>query len=60
LVPHDASLHPLKTDPESGVAVNVTVSPPWTIDWQAVPQSMPVGSLVTVPVPLPALETATA
>jgi hypothetical protein len=47
----------MKTDVRSGVAVSVTVVPKSNCAEQAVPQLMPGGSLVTVPVPLPSLPT---
>src|SRR5437867_13316427 len=50
-------LQPVKTDPTAGVAVSVTTVPLAKLAVQAVPQSMPVGVLVTVPAPAPAVET---
>ena len=50
-------LQPVKVDPADGVAVSVTMVPA-AYDWlQSVPQLMPVGLLVSVPVPVPALVT---
>jgi len=50
-------LHPPKTDPEAGVAVNVTVVPVEKDLEQVVPQLIPVGLLVTVPEPVPDFKT---
>jgi len=44
-----------KTDPEAGIAVSVTVVPPENDREQVVPQLMPLGLLVTVPLPVPFL-----
>ena len=51
---------PKNTDPEDGVAVNVTIVPILYEAEQVVPQSIPAGLDVTVPVPVPnpTLETA--
>lgn len=46
-------LQPAKTDPEAGTAVSVTVVPPENDREQVVPQLMPLGLLVTVPLPAP-------
>jgi len=48
-------LQPLKVEPVAGVAVNVTAVPLAKAAEQVVPHEMPVGALVTVPVPGPAL-----
>ena len=46
-------LQPAKTDPEEGIAVSVTLVPPENDREQVVPQLIPLGLLVTVPLPLP-------
>jgi len=48
---------PPKLEPESAVAVRVTEVPAVYGSVQSEPQLMPVGSLVTVPLPLPDLVT---
>ena len=53
-------LQPVKVDPASGVAVNVTTVPVVKAVEQVAPQEMPAGELVTVPVPAPALVTVSA
>jgi hypothetical protein len=50
-------LQPAKKDPEAGTAVSVTVVPPENDREQVVPQLMPLGLLVTVPLPAPFLVT---
>jgi hypothetical protein len=55
VVPVQAPLQPLKLEPVAGVAVRVTLLPEMKSALQVAPQSMPVGLLVTVPVPVPAL-----
>ena len=50
-------LQPAKTEPEAGTAVSVTVAPPENDREQVVPQLMPLGLLVTVPLPAPFLVT---
>ena len=57
LVPEQAPLHPEKTDPASGEAVNVTFVPLGKEALHVVPQLIPAGVLVTVPLPPPALVT---
>lgn len=47
------ALHPLKVEPDDGVAVSVTVVPAVTDSVQSEPQLMPAGLLATVPVPVP-------
>jgi hypothetical protein len=49
---------PLKVEPAAGVAVKVTAVPLANAAEQVAPQEMPVGALETVPVPVPALVTA--
>jgi len=55
LVPVQAPLHSMKTDPAEGSAVRVTTVPTAKLAAQAVPQLIPAGLLVTVPLPLPVL-----
>ena len=50
-------LQPLKVEPAAGAAVRVTAVPLVKLAEQVAPQVMPAGALVTVPVPVPALET---
>jgi len=50
-------LQPAKTDPAAGTAVSVTVVPPENDREQVVPQLMPLGLLVTLPLPVPFLGT---
>ncbi len=58
LVPaHPPLFQPVKTDPFAGVAVNVTAVLLAYEEAQAVPQLIPVGVEVTVPVPDPSLMT---
>jgi hypothetical protein len=52
-VPLQAPLQPAKVEFAEGVAVNVMDVPILNGALQAVPQLMPAGSLVTVPLPLP-------
>src|SRR2546426_805216 len=49
-------LQPLKIEPAARVAVSVTAVPLVKLAEQVAPQVMPDGLLVTVPVPVPALE----
>jgi len=53
-------LQPLKVEPAAGAAVKVTKVPLVNEAAQVVPQEMPAGLLVTVPLPVPALETVSA
>ena len=57
LVPLHAPLHPVKTKPVVGAAVKVTEDPEGKFAVQVVPQLIPDGALVTVPVPDPAVVT---
>src|SRR5439155_607302 len=50
-------LQPLKGEPAAGGAVSVTAVPPVKLAAQVAPQVMPAGLLVTLPAPVPALET---
>jgi hypothetical protein len=56
-VPVQAPPQPVKVEPVAGVAVKVTGVPVTYEAVHAVPQLMPAGVLVTVPVPAPDLET---
>jgi hypothetical protein len=57
LVPVQAPLQPVKVEPVAGAAVKVTMVPAVNEAEQVVPQEMPAGLLVTVPLPAPALVT---
>ena len=46
-------LQPAKVEPDAGVAVRVTTVPLLKLAEQALPQLMPAGELVTVPLPVP-------
>src|SRR5438093_415988 len=50
-------LQPVKVEPAAGVAVSVTAAPLANVAEQVVPQEIPAGALVTVPVPAPVLLT---
>ena len=50
-------LQPLKVEPAAGAAVRVTAVPLEYATAQVAPQEMPVGLLVTVPIPAPILLT---
>jgi hypothetical protein len=54
-----AEIQPANADPADGTAVRVTTVPLSYFDEQVTPQSMPVGELVTVPLPVPAMATVT-
>ena len=54
---HPAPVHPAKTESVPGEAVSVTVSPGTYVAPQVALQSMPAGTLVTVPLPAPAVLT---
>lgn len=54
---HPAPDHPANFDPEAGVAVRVTESRPSNLLEHVVPQLIPAGVLVTVPVPDPPSDT---
>jgi hypothetical protein len=56
-VPVQPPLQPAKTEPAAGVAVSVTVLPAEYEAEHALPQLIPAGLLVTVPVPAPPLVT---
>ena len=55
--PVQAPDHPVKLDPAAGAAVRVADVPLLKFAEQALPQLMPAGLLVIVPVPVPALVT---
>ena len=57
LLPVQAPDQPIKVEPDSGAAVNVTLLLTAKLAEQLDPQLMPVGELVTVPVPVPVLLT---
>jgi hypothetical protein len=57
LVPEQSPDQPAKVEPESAVAVRVTVVPEAKYATHPVPQLIPAGLLVTVPDPVPVLET---
>jgi hypothetical protein len=46
-------LHPEKAEPAAAAAVRVTLLPPGKVEEQVVPQLMPAGVLVTLPLPVP-------
>ena len=50
-------LHPAKVEPDAGVAVKGTTVSLLKLAEHVVPQLMPAGELVTVPLPVPALTT---
>src|SRR6202162_6007928 len=56
-VPLQAPLQPVKVDPAAALAVSVTTVPLLKLALQVVPQLIPVGLLVNVAVPVPALVT---
>jgi hypothetical protein len=59
-MPAQPLLQPVKVEPAADVAVNVTSAPLANDAEQVAPQSMPVGTLLTVPLPLPAFVTVSA
>jgi len=56
-VPLQAPLQPANVEPESGLAVKLTTAPLAKLAEHVVPQEIPEGVLVTVPVPAPLLAT---
>jgi hypothetical protein len=56
-LPLHAPLHAVKVEPLEGVAVSVTAVPCAKVVLHTVPQLMPAGELVTVPLPVPASAT---
>jgi len=57
---HPPPLQPVNVEPVAGAAVRVTMVPVVNDVEQVVPQEMPAGELVTVPVPAPAVVTVSA
>ena len=55
-VPVHAPDHPLKIELVSGTVVSITAVPAPYVPVQVVPQDIPAGEEVIVPVPVPALE----
>ena len=55
LVPEQAPPHPAKVEPSVAVGVRVTDVPSSKLALQSEPQLMPLGVLLTVPVPVPAI-----
>jgi hypothetical protein len=55
-VPEQAPLHPVNPEPEEALAVKVTVVPKGKSAEQADPQEIPEGLEVTVPEPVPDLD----
>ena len=53
--PEQLPPHPENEEPEAGVAVSVTFDESAKLAEQAVPQSIPAGAEVTVPLPVPSL-----
>src|SRR5438046_6701741 len=53
---HPPPLQPVKVEPAAGVAVSVTAVPLVKLAEQVTPQLIPTGALVTVPLPVPALD----
>jgi len=56
-VPVQPPLQPANSEPAAGAAVNVTAAPLANAAEQVAPHEMPLGALVTVPAPVPALLT---
>jgi hypothetical protein len=56
-VPLHAPLQPANVEPESGVAAKLTTAPFAKLAEHVVPQEIPAGELVSVPVPVPLLAT---
>ncbi len=56
-VPLQAPLQPLKVEPVAAVAVRVTGVPLSKLELQVLPQLIPAGVLVTLPLPFPLLVT---
>jgi hypothetical protein len=59
-VPAHAPPQPVKVEPAAGVGVSTMLVPEAKEGLQTLPQSTPVGLEATVPLPVPALVTATA
>lgn len=56
-VPEQAPLQPVNADPAAAVAARLTTAPELNEAPQVAPQLMPAGEDVTVPVPVPVLDT---
>jgi hypothetical protein len=56
-IPLQAPLQPQNSDPEAGEAVSVRAAPVAKLSEHDVPQLMPAGLLITVPLALPASNT---
>jgi hypothetical protein len=56
-VPEQLPDQPAKDEPDAGVALRVTEVPLLKFAEQVLPQLMPAGELVTVPLPVPAFTT---
>lgn len=54
---HPPPLHPTNVDPLAAAALNVTDVPLGNSLLQSLPQLIPAGELVTVPLPVPVFET---
>lgn len=52
---HPVPVQPANVEPDAGVAVRVTMVPLLKFEEQVVPQLMPPGELVIVPIPVPVL-----
>ena len=59
-VPLQSPPHPANVEPEAGVGVRVTWVPSAKLAEQVAPQLIPAGELLTVPDPVPFLETVNA
>src|SRR5205809_863058 len=57
---HPSPLQPAKLEPLAALAVSVTLVPTSKAALQVLPQSIPTGLLVTVPLPVPASVTVSA
>jgi hypothetical protein len=57
---HPPPLQPVNVEPAVGVAARVTTVPLANVAEHVVPQEMPTGELVTVPVPAPVVPTESA
>src|SRR5581483_7060574 len=54
-LPAHAPLQPRKVEPACGFAVSITTVPAAYVSAQSLPQVIPAGALVTVPLPAPSL-----
>ena len=57
VLPVQAPLQPVNTDPAAGVAARLTTVPATNVDEQVDPQLMPAGEDDTAPLPVPASDT---